>query len=246
MSKIFISPSSQEANLYVTGGNEEVVMKLIADSLCAELTRHGVEWQRNNRTGIYADHVGQSNLYKPDIHLAVHSNAMGGTSSGKARGTEVFCYDPADLSSVGTQLAQKIYARLSALTPTADRGIKSGKDTMSEIRNTNAPAVLVEIAFHDNPEDAAWIMSHIQDISHTLLLSVLEQFNVPFKVKPMTSCDVLYARGVAFGVSGWNIKAKQYKALEAVLSAIANNWDELDKVPYVGTLMQRIGDKLGN
>ena len=66
------------------------------------------------------------------------------------------------------------------------------------------------------------------------------------KPKPVTSCDALYALGVVFDVKGWNVKAGQNKALEAVLGAIANNWADLDKVPYVGTLMQRIGDKLGN
>lgn len=66
------------------------------------------------------------------------------------------------------------------------------------------------------------------------------------KPKPVTACDVLQARGVVFDSKGWNVKAAQNKALGAVLSAIANNWTELDKVPYIGTLLQRVGDKLGN
>ena len=28
-----------------------------------------------------------------------------------------------------------------------------------ELTKTNAPAVLMEIAYHDNPEDAAWILA---------------------------------------------------------------------------------------
>lgn len=172
MSKIFISPSSQDANSYVTGTTEEVVMNLIADALIPELVKYGVDVVRNNRYDTYAGHIEKSNAYAPDLHLAIHSNA------GKARGCEVFCYDSTVSSSVGTQFAEKVYRNISALTPTADRGIKSGKTTISEIKYTHAPAVLVEVAFHDNLYDAQWIVENIAQIAHGLLLAILEQFKI--------------------------------------------------------------------
>lgn len=173
--KIFISPSSQENNVYTTGTNEEVVLNLIADSLCPELTRHGVEWQRNKKTGTYADHVIQSDLYKPAIHLAIHSNA----GSGKVRGCEVYVFNPYNLTSLGTQLGKAIYTRISTITPSTDRGIKAG--TMAEVKQVKAPACLIELSYHDNPEDAVWIVTHIAEISNALLLSILEVFNSPYK-----------------------------------------------------------------
>jgi len=179
MKKIFISPSSQEANTYTTGTNEETVMNLIADSLIPELVRHGVGVMRNNRNNTYAGHISQSNGYGPDLHLAIHSDASGGINTGKARGCTVFCYDPSDPSKIGTQFAEKIYKNISALTPTEDRGVRSGKASISEIKYTHAPAALVEIAFHDNPDDAQWIVNHISQIAHGLLLAILEQFSIP-------------------------------------------------------------------
>ncbi len=179
MHKIYISPSSQENNIYTTGTNEEIMMNLIADALIPEIKRHGIDVMRNNRNNTYAGHIEQSNQYKPDLHLAIHSNAMGGTNTGKARGCEVFCYEPTNIDAVGTQFAEKVYRNISALTPTADRGIKSGKTTISEIKYTNAPAVLIEVAFHDNKDDASWIVDSIAQIAHGLLLAILEQFKIP-------------------------------------------------------------------
>lgn len=176
--KIYVSPSSQETNTGPGGYIEEVVMNLIADPLIPDLLRHGFDVMRNKRGNNYAGHVAESNLYKPDVHLGIHSNAMGANQTGKARGCEVLCYDPTNLSSVGTQLAQKMYARLSALTPTVDRGVKSGKTTVSEIADTHAPAVLAEIGFHDNPDDAKFILTHILEFEIAILLSVLDQFHI--------------------------------------------------------------------
>ena len=33
--------------------------------------------------------------------------------------------------------------------------------SLSEVLRTRAPAVLIEVAYHDNPEDAAWIKENI-------------------------------------------------------------------------------------
>lgn len=159
--------------MYKTGSNEEVTMNLIADYLCAELTRHGVEWNRNNRKDTYAGHVAVSNVYKPDLHLAIHSNAGG------SRGCEVYVNDPTNKTSIANKLAEKLYLRIAILTPVTDRGIKAG--TFAEIKQTKAPAVLIEVEFHDSLEGAKWIVANILPIGKALLLSCLEVAGVPYK-----------------------------------------------------------------
>ena len=44
----------------------------------------------------------------------------------------------------------------------------------------HAPAVLLELGFHDNEEDAQWIVSHIQAMAASLVLSLTEYFGIPF------------------------------------------------------------------
>lgn len=64
------------------------------------------------------------------------------------------------------------------------------------------------------------------------------------KPKPMTACDTLYALGVSFGVAGWNVKEQTNPTLHAALAPIADGWGELVKIPFVGDLFIKIGEKM--
>ena len=59
MPKVFLSPSTQEWNPYVDGGNEEQYMNLIADRMEPYLRASGITYVRNdpdrNVTGAIAD-----------------------------------------------------------------------------------------------------------------------------------------------------------------------------------------------
>ena len=179
MPKLYVSPSSQENNTGPGGYVEEVVMNLIADALCAKLPLYpAIAFMRNRRGNTYAGHIAESDAFKPDIHLAIHSNAV----NGKARGCIVFCFNPSDLNSPSTQLARILYKRVADLTPTADKGIQAG--TMAEVATVKAKAVLIEIAFHDNPDDAAWIVNHVAEIAQALLLSLLDLWKIPYVIDP--------------------------------------------------------------
>ena len=43
------------------------------------------------------------------------------------------------------------------------------------------PAILIEIAYHDNPDDANWIRANIRDIARNLSVSTADYFGVPFR-----------------------------------------------------------------
>ncbi|MBQ1507081.1 MAG: N-acetylmuramoyl-L-alanine amidase, partial [Ruminococcus sp.] len=51
---------------------------------------------------------------------------------------------------------------------------------LAEIRRTKAPAVLIEVAYHDNPVEAQWIRDNIDVIGKNLAKSVAEYLGVPF------------------------------------------------------------------
>ena len=48
MPTLFLSPSTQEYNPYIDGGNEEYYMNLIADAMEPYLTASGIEYVRND------------------------------------------------------------------------------------------------------------------------------------------------------------------------------------------------------
>ncbi|HEY5582939.1 MAG TPA: N-acetylmuramoyl-L-alanine amidase, partial [Ruminiclostridium sp.] len=124
MYKIYLSPSTQEKNIGANNyGTEEARMNQIADILQAILVKRGYEVFRNKPTMTLKEVVINSDLKEVDLHLAIHSNAMGGGSNGKARGCMVFCHR---LQGVGYEFAKRLYIELSKITPSADRGIVKG------------------------------------------------------------------------------------------------------------------------
>jgi N-acetylmuramoyl-L-alanine amidase len=52
--------------------------------------------------------------------------------------------------------------------------------TLAELRRTKIPAVLVELAYHDNIEDADWIRGNVEAIARNLALSVADILGVAF------------------------------------------------------------------
>lgn len=82
-----------------------------------------------------------ANAQTLDLFLSIHFNAGGG------QGCEVFTYGSGDVAYAG-----KIKSALYALG-FKDRGIKDGSN-LYVIRNTNAPAALVEVCFVDTRTDA--------------------------------------------------------------------------------------------
>jgi N-acetylmuramoyl-L-alanine amidase len=173
MSKIiYLSPSMQENN--VGAGSyrtEEQRMNQVADVVEKVLINHGLKVYRNNPEWTLQKVVQDSNNKRPDLHFAIHSNAGGG------RGGEVFAYAP---GGEGEKAARAIYSELEPLTPTSDRGVKFNPK-LYELNSTNAPAALVEVAFHDSPDDARWIIDNIEGIGTTLAKGVLKYFGIAYK-----------------------------------------------------------------
>ncbi len=52
--------------------------------------------------------------------------------------------------------------------------------SLAEVRRTKSPSALIEVAYHDNPEEAQWIRDNINAIGRNLAKSVAEYFNMPF------------------------------------------------------------------
>ena len=75
MPKVFLSPSTQEWNSYVTQGNEELYMNLIADRMEPYLRSSGIKYARNNPSKNVTGAISDSNSEYYDVHLALHSNA---------------------------------------------------------------------------------------------------------------------------------------------------------------------------
>ncbi|MDD4584231.1 MAG: N-acetylmuramoyl-L-alanine amidase [Eubacteriales bacterium] len=178
MPSVFLSPSTQEYNPYViNGGSEEYYMNLIADAMIPYLNASGISYGRNDPAGNVSTSIASSNAGDFDVHLAIHSNASPPNMQGAYRGPDVYYYT---YSPKGKQLAEIITANLKEIYPLPELTILLPNNTLAELRRTRAPAVLVEVAYHDNYDDARWIQSNIDSIARNLVLSLTEYFGIPF------------------------------------------------------------------
>ena len=140
----------------VGNGLKEKDLNLAIALACNEvLQRHGVNTlmsRTKDENDTLNEEVKECNAYKPDLAIDIHCNAGGGD------GAETFYHYGGGLSKT---LAENVLAEVVKIGQNS-RGAKirknaNGKDYYGFIRETSAPAVIVECAFIDNKKDIAII-----------------------------------------------------------------------------------------
>lgn len=213
MPVIYLSPSTQEGNPYTVGGSEEYYMNLLADELVPYLVANGIQYTRNTKDMTAVSSIRASNSGNYDLHLALHSNAAPDALSGQVRGTDVY-YAPG--SANGRRAAQIIARNLQEIYPLPNRVRTLQTTAIGEVRQTRAPAVFLELAYHDNPQDANWIVNNLPAIARNLAQSLTEYFGLPF-AEPQAP-----QRGyVATAGGGLNIRSRP-STDSAVLAQLPN------------------------
>ena len=177
MPTIYLSPSTQEANSYVTGGSEEYYMNLLADALEPYLTANNIGFVRNDRTANAATAIRESNAGNYDLHLALHSNASPEATAGQTRGIDVYYYPG---SQRGEEVSEIIVDNFKDIYPLPDRVRTLTTTRLGEVRQPKAPSAFLEIGYHDNVDDAQWITSNIPNIARNIALSLTQYFGLPF------------------------------------------------------------------
>lgn len=179
---IYLSPSTQDWNSYVTGsGSEEYNMNLLADALIPYLNSNAIRYRRNRPEMTAASSIREANAGNYDLYLALHSNAAPEGHYGEQRGILVFYYPG---SRQGQRAAELIAEELRKIYPLPEKVATRSTTTLGEVRLSRAPAVLAEIGYHDNYEDARWLEGHWDDIAQQLGRALTRFFGLPF-VYPM-------------------------------------------------------------
>ena len=183
MPSIYLSPSTQEYNPYITGaGSEEHFMNLIADAMEPYLTANTIRFGRNTPEMTAASSIRQGNAGNYDFYLALHSNAStDGSREGAVRGIIAFYYPG---STNGRRAADIFVRNLKTIYPLPEKVYTRSTTALGEVRQPRMPAVLLELGYHDNYADARWVQNNIQAIAANLALSLTEYFGLPF-IYPM-------------------------------------------------------------
>ena len=153
MRKVFIGVGhgGSDPGAVANGVKEKDLNLSIAKACKDELVRHGVEVKMSrasDENDTLSEEIKECNAFSPDLAIDIHNNAGGGD------GAEVFYHYGGGKSKT---LAENILGEVVKAGQNS-RGAKikknsSGKDYYGFIRETSAPAVIVECAFVDNAKD---------------------------------------------------------------------------------------------
>ena len=146
-----IGHGGSDPGAVANGFEEEDLNLAIGIACCDELVRHGVEVMMSrtkDEDDPMAEVIAECNAFKPDLAADIHNNAGGGD------GAEVYHHHGGGNSK---KMAQNILSCITEIGQNS-RGIKTklradGLDYYAFIRDTKAPAVIVECAFVDNKTD---------------------------------------------------------------------------------------------
>lgn len=175
--KIFLNPG------HAPGGNpdpgccnyalqlkEAIVAKAITDLTEKYLTAAGVEVVGNLQSDSLSEVTNAANTSGADLFVSIHCNGCNAI----AQGTEVCVYPGSD---VGRAVGQCVQDRIVNMLGTVDRGLKErkpGVNGLYVLNNTDMPAILVETAFIDNPEDAVLLRDRQDDFARAIACGITD------------------------------------------------------------------------
>jgi N-acetylmuramoyl-L-alanine amidase len=175
--KVFINPGHAPngvpdpgaVNPY-SGLKEAVVVKCVGDLVAKYLTEAGVDATVCQDDSL-ATIVNTSNSMGADVFVSIHCNSAANPS---AEGTETFYFYS---SEHGKKLANCIQSQLIDAMDTVDRGIKGarpGTNGLYVLTNTDAVAVLVELAFISNQDDSVLLTENQDDFARAIARGVTD------------------------------------------------------------------------
>lgn len=193
MAKVFIGVGhgGSDPGAVANGFREKDLNLVIALSCQDELARHGVLVmlsRTKDDSETLTEKVKECNAFAPNLALDIHNNAGGGD------GAEVYHHYK---GGTGKTLANNILAEVVKIGQNS-RGAKiktnsSGKDAFVFIRDTAAPAVIVECAFLDNKKDLQIIDTKDEQIAFGVAIAkgILKTLGIAYK-EPVVDTGKIY------------------------------------------------------
>lgn len=122
----------------------------------------------NNTTSL-AERVRLANEWPADYFISIHANA---NPNPNINGAEMYIYQ---FNTQANWLAQHIMSGIVNNTPLRNNGIWENR-SLYVLRNTNMPAVLVEMGYLSNYNDAMIIRDNQWNIAYGIYLGILSYF----------------------------------------------------------------------
>lgn len=161
--------------------NESIEDRVIKDKVINELramghTVYDCTVDTGTQSRILSNIVKKCNSHKVNLDVSIHFNSGANRYNidGNTCGTEVYVYDNSAM-----KYAQAVASNIS-LIGFRNRGVKINKN-LKVLRDTIAPAMLIEVCFVDDGDDAQLYRNKINDIAHAIVKGLTQGVAV---VKP--------------------------------------------------------------
>ncbi len=119
-----------------------------------------------------SERVRMANEWPADYFISIHANA---SVNPEANGSEMYVYS---LESVSADLAQDILDAMVARLGTKDNGVRANP-SLFVLRRTKMPAVLVELAYISNKEDAELLENRQWSFAYSIYEGILDYLDLP-------------------------------------------------------------------
>ena len=178
MKKIYLSPSNQTGNKFITGNTSEgAVWADIAKRTEEKLKAYDCEVMVCQASKTLAARAAEAKAWGADVYIAMHSNAAGTANKG-ARGVEVY-YDP-NKGEATKKLAQAVLDQLKTLF--TSRGLKQSTKLI-DCYKPAMPSIIGECGFHDNEADAKLILNNKDKIAELYTAALVKYLGLQKKQK---------------------------------------------------------------
>lgn len=162
----YLSPSNQQKNVGIGSyGTEAEQMYLLCDAITPHLDRCGVQFTVADFETLISDRPAQANKMQADYYLALHSNAGG---EGGAWGPVAYYH------TAGLPLAEALIQELLATGQKTNRWSNIyQKKGLIETKGPVAPAVLLEVDFHDSETGVDFLINRRADAAKAIAKAIV-------------------------------------------------------------------------
>ena len=213
MAKVFlgVGHGGSDPGAVANGFNEKDLNLDIAFACFYELERHSVDVKMSrtkDEDDTLNEEIKECNAYNPDLAIDIHNNAGGGD------GAEAYYHHG---GGTGKVLAENVLAEIVKIGQNS-RGAKirkgsDGRDYYGFIRETVAPAVIVECAFVDNKNDVAIIdtAAEREKMGIAIAKGILKTLGIAWKEPVVVPTEKVYSIDLA------KLKADGYTSIKIVI-----------------------------
>ncbi|MCL2634973.1 MAG: N-acetylmuramoyl-L-alanine amidase [Oscillospiraceae bacterium] len=251
--KVYISPEWMvkfSDNTFESYGFERERMEAISKELCLYLIQKGVsatvgDLSIGTDKYEYVHRNAEAKKGNYDLYICLHSNA----NNTKSTGPQTF-HKPNDdnAEELASYILNSLHKLYTETFPNAVKRPVLPSDEYLELNGVNMPVVLVEIAFHDNKDDAQWIVDNQTRITHTIgntIYDYIQQKNsFVFPPRPKREVYISPDNQEEYQLKGFKFSKTERERMEGFSRIICNGLVRVGISAKLGSLRVE-GNEIG-